>query len=120
MHWWIPTTDIKQRVYKQPLITIVQVINNVMDVYLVNFFISCQGRRGRDRMVVEFTSTYAISAYHHWCCEFKSQSGRGVQHYVIKFVSDLRQIGGLLRFHPKKLKQPAPYDHLHADTPCPV
>jgi hypothetical protein len=24
-------------------------------------------------------------------------SGRGVQHYVIKFVSDLRQVGGFLR-----------------------
>ena len=24
-----------------------------------------QDRRGRDRMVVAFTSTYAISAYHH-------------------------------------------------------
>jgi hypothetical protein len=23
-----------------------------------------RGRRGRDRMVVEFTTTYAISAYH--------------------------------------------------------
>ena len=23
--------------------------------------------------------------------------GRGVQHYVIKFVSDLRQVGGFLR-----------------------
>ena len=23
------------------------------------------GRRGRDRMVVEFTTTYAISTYHH-------------------------------------------------------
>jgi len=41
-------------------------------------------RRGRDRMVVGFTTTYAISAYHHWCCEFESRSGRGVQHYVIK------------------------------------
>ena len=41
-------------------------------------------------------STYAISAYHHWC-EFESRSGRGVQHYVIKFVSDLRQVGGFLR-----------------------
>jgi len=40
---------------------------------------------------------YAISAYHHWCCEFKSRSGRGVQHYVIKFVNDLRQVGGFLR-----------------------
>ena len=26
--------------------------------------------RVRDRMVVGFTITYAISAYHHWCCEF--------------------------------------------------
>jgi hypothetical protein len=26
---------------------------------------------------------YAISAYHHWCCEFESRSGRGVQYFVI-------------------------------------
>jgi len=54
-------------------------------------------RRGRDRMVVRVTTTSAISAYHHWCCEFESRSGRGVQHYVIKFVSDLRQVGCFLR-----------------------
>ena len=42
-----------------------------------------RGHRGRDRMVDGFTTTYAISAYHHWCCEFESRSGRGVQHYVI-------------------------------------
>jgi len=30
-------------------------------------------------MVVRCTTTYAISAYHHWCCEFESRSGRGVQ-----------------------------------------
>jgi hypothetical protein len=41
-------------------------------------------------MVVWFTTTYAISVYHHWCCEFETWSGRGVQHYVIKVVSDLR------------------------------
>jgi len=35
-----------------------------------------------DRMVVGFTTTYAISTYHHWCCEFESQSGWGVQHYL--------------------------------------
>ena len=40
-------------------------------------------------MVVWFTTTYAISTYHHWCYEFESWSGRGVQHYVIKFVSYL-------------------------------
>jgi hypothetical protein len=55
------------------------------------------GRRGRERMVVGFTTTYAISAYHHWCCEFESRSGPGVQNYVIKFVSDLRLVGGFLR-----------------------
>ena len=47
-------------------------------------------------MIVGFTTTYAISAYHHWCYEFESRSGRGVQHYVIKFVSDLRQVCGFL------------------------
>ena len=31
-----------------------------------------------------FTTTYAISAYHHWCCEFESRWGWSVQHYVIK------------------------------------
>jgi len=31
------------------------------------------GHHGRDRMLVGFTATYAISAYHHWCCEFESR-----------------------------------------------
>jgi hypothetical protein len=48
-------------------------------------------------MVVGFTTIYAISAYHHRCCEFESRTGRGVQHYVIKCVSDLRQVSG---FYP--------------------
>ena len=48
-------------------------------------------------MVVGFTSTYAIGAYHHWCCEFEFRSWSGVQHYVIKFISDLRQVGGFPR-----------------------
>jgi hypothetical protein len=43
-----------------------------------------RGRRGRDRMVVGFTNTCAISAYH----------------YLKKFVSDLRQVGGFLRGFP--------------------
>ena len=33
------------------------------------------GRRGRDHMVVGFTTTYATSAYYHWFCEFESRSG---------------------------------------------
>ena len=50
--------------------------------------------RGRDRRVVGFTTTYEIGVNHHWCCEFESHSGWGVQHYVLKFVSDLRQVVG--------------------------
>jgi len=63
------------------------------------------GRGGSDRMVVGFTTTTCvISAHHHWSCEFKFRSWWGVvysiPHYVIKFVSDLRQVGGFLRFPP--------------------
>ena len=46
-----------------------------------------------DRHCIELT-------YHHWCCGFESRSGRGVQHYFIKFVSDLGKVGGFLRFSP--------------------
>ena len=35
-------------------------------------------RRGRDRMVVRFTATCAISACHHWSCELEPCSWRGV------------------------------------------
>jgi hypothetical protein len=47
--------------------------------------------RDSDRMVVGFTTTYTISAYHHYCCEFESHSDEvySIQHYVIKFVSDM-------------------------------
>jgi hypothetical protein len=50
-------------------------------------------------MVVGFTTICAISAYHHWSCEFEPRSWWGVliQHYVIEFVSDLQQVGGFLR-----------------------
>jgi len=33
-------------------------------IYITVLF---RNRRGRDRMVVGFTITYAINAYHHWC-----------------------------------------------------
>jgi hypothetical protein len=47
-----------------------------------------RGCDGRDHMAVGFTTTYAIGAYHHWCCGVDSCSGRGVQHCVKKFVGD--------------------------------
>jgi hypothetical protein len=58
-----------------------------------------RSRRGHVHMVVGFTTTYAINAYHHKCCEFESHSGEvySVQHYVIKFVSNLWQNNGFLR-----------------------
>jgi len=34
--------------------------------------------RVRDRMVVGFTTTCTISAYHHYSCEFESRSWRGL------------------------------------------
>jgi hypothetical protein len=37
-----------------------------------------RGRRGRDRMVVGFTTTCAISAYHRLSCKFEPISWRGV------------------------------------------
>jgi hypothetical protein len=42
---------------------------------------------------------YAISANHHQRCVFEPRSGElySKQHYVIKCVSDLRQVGGYLR-----------------------
>jgi len=35
-------------------------------------------RRGRDRMIIGFTTTYAIIGYHHNSCEFEPRSWRGV------------------------------------------
>ena len=64
-------------------------------ILLINYKLS-RGRRGRDRMVCGFTTTYAIRVYYCLCCEFESRSGHGVQHYVIKFVSELRQVCGFL------------------------
>jgi len=66
-----------------------------MEIILIyNDVMQRRDRRSRDRIVVGLTTIFAISAYHQCCCEFESRSGRGVQHYVIKFASDLRQVGG--------------------------
>jgi hypothetical protein len=48
-------------------------------------------------MVVEFITACAISAYHHKGCEFEPLL---IQTYVIKFVSDLQEVCGFLRFPP--------------------
>ena len=64
-----------------------------------HFFDFGRKHHGRDRMVVGFTMTNAISTYHKYH-QFDSSSWCEVnliQHYVIKYVSDLRQVSGYLR-----------------------
>jgi len=41
--------------------------HSFLNIYLgsIYYSINNRGRRGRDRIVVGFTTTYAISAYHH-------------------------------------------------------
>ena len=46
-----------------------------MRIYLFTYIL--RGRRGRDRIVVGFTTSNGISAYHHQRCEFESRSWRG-------------------------------------------
>jgi hypothetical protein len=48
---------------------------------LIYYSCNVGSRRGRDRMVTGFTTTYAISAYHHWSCEFEPRSWRDVLQY---------------------------------------
>ena len=70
-----------------------EIVSFIFVSYIMAFFRICltyivsllplRGRRGRDRMVVGSTTTYAISADHHRYCEFEFRSRRGVQHYVI-------------------------------------
>ena len=74
----------------------VHVLLSKIFLCIIKFQIKQRGRCGCDRMVVGFTTTYTISVYHHWCCEFESRSGQGVQQYVIQFVNDLRQDSGFL------------------------
>jgi len=54
----------------------------------------CRGRRGRERMVVGFTTNCATKGVSSNPVHGKLYS---IQHYVIKFVSGLRQVDGFLR-----------------------
>ena len=45
-------------------------------LYLI--FFAIRGHRGRDHVVGGFTTSYAISAYHHVCCDLQCRSWRGV------------------------------------------
>ena len=61
------------------------------------------GRCGHDHMVVEFTTSFTISTFVYLSVSplnlwIESRSGEVylIQHYVIKFDSDLRQVSGFL------------------------
>jgi hypothetical protein len=49
-------------------------------------------------MVVGFTTTYAISVYHHYSCEFEFTHGdvNSIQYDVKNFVSDLRNTSNII------------------------
>ena len=46
-----------------------------INIKLCLYYNNVRSHRRRDRLVFEFTTTYVISAYHHWFCEFESRSG---------------------------------------------
>ena len=55
--------------------------------------VCCVGRRGRDRMVVGFINYLCNLGISPLTCLGEVYQ---IQHYVIKVVSDLRQVGGFL------------------------
>jgi len=55
------------------------------------------GCHGRDRMVVGLITTCAVNAYDVVSSNSVHGDVYSIQHYVLKFVSDLRQVGGFLR-----------------------
>ena len=65
----------------------------------------CGGRRGRDRMVVGFTTTLqSVPDTTKVVSSNPAHDGvYSMQHYRIKFVSDLRQVGSFFRF-PSPIK----------------
>ena len=63
-------------------------------IIIIIFWKKGRGRRGHDCMVVGFITTYAISVLSPLTLLVRIRSGEmySIQHYVIKFVSDLRQV----------------------------
>ena len=64
-------------------------INNLSLVPKINLSF-LRGRPGRDRMIVKFADLWSSNPTH-------AGEVYSMQHYVIKFVSGLRQVGGFLR-----------------------
>jgi hypothetical protein len=102
LHFWLAKEPIFQLISYGVNFNLLQFL--YLTKIIMKFF--SKVRNIKNRMVVGFTTTCAISAYHHQACDFESCSWRVylIQHYVIKFVSDLRHICGflqVLRFPPR-------------------
>ena len=70
--------------------------------HFLTFFFYYPDHCGRDRMVVEFTTTYGIRAYHNFIVISNPTYNEmySIQLYLIKFVSDLWQDSGFLQVLP--------------------
>jgi hypothetical protein len=62
----------------------INIINRISIAISITYFVTRErcvlfqlltGTSWRDRMVVGFTTVYAISAYHHWCCGVRISIG---------------------------------------------
>jgi hypothetical protein len=88
-------------------------IRSIVHIYLEkNIF---WGRRGRDDMVVGYTTTYEIDAYHHWCCEFESHSLAGLWFSQVSSTnkSDCHNIAEILLKVALNTMKPTNYNIFH-------
>jgi hypothetical protein len=85
-----PADNLWFRFYFSRFYLISQSYNFVLHLWILYDPLVYGGRRGGDCMIVWFTTTYAISAYHHWCCESEFRSGRGMHHYVGQWLATVR------------------------------
>jgi len=84
----------RQRLLRNRFHSITSSTNNAQSVTMRTIRIRRRGRRGHDRMVVGLllpTQSVPITIN-----VVSSNHPQAIQHYVIKFVSDLRQVGGFL------------------------
>ena len=82
------------------VLTVLQLTASDYPYGVFKLFFHQRGRRGRDRMVVGLTTIYVQSVPITTTVVSSNPVNSEVyliQHYVIKFVSDLRQVGCFLR-----------------------